>query len=73
MSEVVSLSQNPDDRPKSYYDTEEINREDPDYRINEEEELSVFEREGPMPTTPSEFVEAAVKIPSEGELQLRRS
>jgi hypothetical protein len=68
MPEIVSLSQNPDDRPRSYYDTEDVNRDDPDYRINEEEELSVFEREGPMPTSPSAFVEAAIKIPHKGKL-----
>src|SRR5688572_29668680 len=67
MADFVPLSQNPDNRPRTMFDTEDAVR-NADSRRSEEEEVTALEREGPMPACPSEFVAAAIRIPSKGAL-----
>jgi len=68
----VALSDNPDVRPSSLYDTEEDYRYDPlsakEKRANEEIDIGSFTREGALTAVPSAFVEGAFKIPSGGRL-----
>lgn len=72
MALTVCLSDNPDDRVSSLYDTEPDYRDDPkaaaEKRSNEELSRSSFVRDGPLASTPSLFVEGAFKMPSKGKL-----
>ena len=61
----VSLSDNPDSRSLSHYATEK--RPESTWR-NEETDLTSTNQEGPLCLTPSEFVEAAIRIPAKGTL-----
>jgi hypothetical protein len=69
MLDGVSLSDNLDDRPLDRFDSDDDASWNADRWANEEEDTKLLDREGPVPTTPSLFVEASVKIPYKGKLR----
>lgn len=68
--DAVPLFENYDDRSTDRFETDDELEERwcGDRWGNEEEDSSLLDREGPIPTTPSEFVEAAVMMPYQGKL-----
>jgi len=66
MTALVPLFDNPDERPRSRYESDEVLLED--RYANEEDDISGLEADGPFGLSPSQFVESAIRIPAKGKL-----